>query len=253
MNCEEFDRTIIDIDRHHLMEGPGHVPGHAIALEHAESCAQCASRLNRERKMTAGLQALAVEEAAMNAPERVRSVLRAAFDERQAAAASPPVLQWPARRRLLWRMAAAAMLLISTIASVLWQREQGAQVDNNPADVVNHPSPQNPPGQGLEATPQAKRTGEIHSPKVIRPSARGGRRRMPPVKESAEAAGDIFPLTFVAKSGPTEFVQIVRVEISRSMLLSMGLPVNIDRGEGLIKADIIIGEDGVARAVRIIN
>jgi hypothetical protein len=45
----------------------------------------------------------------------------------------------------------------------------------------------------------------------------------------------------------------VRIEISRSMLLSMGLPVNIDRGEGLIKADIIIGEDGVARAVRIIN
>jgi hypothetical protein len=45
----------------------------------------------------------------------------------------------------------------------------------------------------------------------------------------------------------------VRIEISRSMLLSMGLPVNIDRGEGPIKADIIIGEDGVARAVRLIN
>lgn len=248
MNCEEFDRTIIDIDRHHLME----VPAYALALEHAEICAQCASRLKREREMTAGLQALAVDEATIKAPERVRSVLRAAFDIQQSVAAPPPVLPWSARRRLLWGMAAAAMLLIAPITSVLWLRERSAKVDNKPAGVVNHTT-QNPPGKGLEATHEAQRTGEIHSPTFIRPSARGGRRRVPPVKESAEDAGEIFPLTFVAKSGPTEFVQVVRVEISRSMLLSMGVPVNIDRGEGLIKADIIIGEDGVARAVRIIN
>jgi hypothetical protein len=73
------------------------------------------------------------------------------------------------------------------------------------------------------------------------------------VKEGAGEAGELFQLTSVAKSGATEFTRTVRVEISRSMLLTMGLPVNIDRGEGLIKADIIIGEDGVARAVRIIN
>jgi hypothetical protein len=70
------------------------------------------------------------------------------------------------------------------------------------------------------------------------------------VKVSAGEAGELFQLTSVAKSGATEFTQTVSVEISRSMLLTMGLPVNIDRGEGPIKADIIIGEDGV---VRIIN
>jgi hypothetical protein len=249
MNCQEFERTIIDLGRAHLMEASAQ----ARALEHAEICAQCAARLNREQRMTAGLEALAAEEAAINTPERVRSALRAAFDEQQAAAASPAVLLWPARRRLLWGMAAAAMLLLSTITAALWLREHKAKFDNTQAEVINHPTPQNPPGKQPEALTEAQRAGGIHSSKAVRPSDKQSRRRTPRVKERAVDAGEFFPLTFVARSGPAEFVQTVRVEISRSMLLSMGLPVNIDRGEGLIKADIIIGEDGVARAVRIIN
>jgi hypothetical protein len=248
MNCQEFERTIIDFGRDHLVEASAH----ARALEHAEICAQCAARLNREERMRAGLQAFAVEEAAINAPERVRAALRAAFDE-QAATASPAVLQWPARRKLLWGIAAAAMLLLSTITAALWLREQSAKVNNRPDAVNNHKTRQNQPENPPKALAKGERASRIHSAKVVRTSARGGRRRTPSVKERADDAGAFFPLTFVAKSGPTESVQTVRVEISRSMLLSMGLPVNIDRGEGLIKADLIIGEDGVARAVRIIN
>jgi hypothetical protein len=247
MNCQEFERTIMDFGRDH----PAEASAHARALEHAESCPRCAARLKHEQQITAGLQILAVEEAAINAPERVRSALRAAFDEQRTPAASSPVLLWSARRKALWGMAAAAMLLLSTITTALWLREQGAKVDNTPATVNTRQTPPNQPGNPPEALAKGQRG--IHPAKVVRTSARGGRRRTPPIKERADDAGAFFPLTFVAKSGPTEFVQTVRVEISRSMLLSMGLPVNIDRGEGLIKADIIIGEDGVARAVRIIN
>ena len=90
-------------------------------------------------------------------------------------------------------------------------------------------------------------------PDIAKSPSKQIRRRKPSVMDSADGPGKFFPLTYVAKSGPTEFVQRVRVEIARSTLLSMGVPVNIERGEGLIKAEIIIGEDGVARAVRIIN
>jgi hypothetical protein len=249
MNCQEFEQTLIDLGRDYPMEAPVR----ARALEHAEICAQCAARLNREQRMTAGLQTLAVEEAAINAPERVRSALRAALDEQQAAAASPPVLIWPVRRRLLWGMAAAAMLLLSSITTALWLREQGTKVDDTQAEAINKPTPPTSPGKRPDASAGAQQSGGIHSSKAVRPSGKQSRRRTPRVKESADDAGELFPLTFVAKTEPTEFVQIVRIEISRSTLMSMGLPINIDRGEGLIKADIIIGEDGVARAVRIIN
>ena len=249
MNCQEFERTIIDLGCDHLMEAATH----ARALAHAESCARCAARLNRELRMTAGLQAFAVEEAAINAPEGVRSALRAAFDEQRAAAASPAGLLRFARHKPFWGMAAAAMLLVSTVAIALWPREHRAKVDNALADVSSRPTSQSLPGKSLDALSDRPRAGGTHSSTVARSDVTRGRRRKPRVKEGADNAGEFFPLTFVAKSGSTEFVQTVRIEISRSMLLSMGLPVNIDRGEGPIKADIIIGEDGVARAVRIIN
>jgi hypothetical protein len=228
-------------------------PTSARALAHAESCAQCAARLDRERRMTAGLQAVAVEEAAINAPEGVRSLLRAAFDEQRTAAAPTAGLMRFARHKRLWGMAAAAMLLLSTVTTALWLRERKAKVDNAPADVVRRPTSQSPPGKSPEASSDPQRESVTHSPTVARSAVRRGRRRTPRLKEDADNAGELFPLTYVAKSGSSEFVQTVRIEISRSMLLTMGLPVNIDRGEGLIKADIIIGEDGVARAVRIIN
>jgi hypothetical protein len=85
MNCQEFERTIIDLGCDRLMEAP--TPARALA--HVESCARCAARLNRERRMTARLQAVAVEEAAINAPEGVRSALRAAFDEQRTAQYQP--------------------------------------------------------------------------------------------------------------------------------------------------------------------
>jgi len=228
-------------------------PTPARALAHAESCARCAARLNRERRMTAGLQAFAVEEAAINAPERVGSALRAAFDEQRAAAASPAGLLRFARHKPLWGMAAAAMLLLSTVTAALWLREQRAKVNNAPADLISRPTSQSPPGKSPETLSDPHQARETHSSRVARSAVTRGRRRTHRVKEGADNAGELFPLTFVAKSGPTEFVQTVRIEISRSTLMSMGLPVNIDRVDGLIKADIIIGEDGVPRAMRIIN
>jgi hypothetical protein len=249
MNCQEFERTIIDLGFDHLTEAPTL----ARALAHAESCARCAARLNRERRMTAGLQAVAVGEATINAPEGVRSALRAAFDEQRAAAAPPAGLLRFARHKPLWGMAAAAMLLLSTVTTALWLRQSRAKVDNAPANVISRPTSQSPPGKSPEVLGDPQWVSGTQSSTVARSDVTRGRRRKPRVKEGADNAGELFPLTFVAKSGSEEFVQTVRIEISRSTLLSMGLPVNIDRGEGLIKADMIIGEDGVARALRIIN
>src|SRR5262249_37702557 len=132
MNCQEFERTIIDLGCDHLMEASTA----ARALAHAEACVQCAARLNREQRMTAGLRAFAVQEATINAPERVRSALRAAFDERQTAAASPPISfrsasNSSASNKLLWGLTAAAMLLLFAITTVMWLREK-TKVDITP-------------------------------------------------------------------------------------------------------------------------
>ncbi|MCI0664677.1 MAG: hypothetical protein L0220_26750 [Acidobacteria bacterium] len=247
MNCHEFERTIIDRGCDHLVDPSTK----ARALAHAESCAQCAARLNREQRMTAALQAFAAEDGAINAPERLKLALRRAFFEQQAAAASPRVLLGSAHRKLIWGMAAGVMLLLSLISTAIWLRVADEKVHNAPPVLPDQRKPQAPPGKTPVALAEAQRSRKIHSAIVAGPSGRIRGRRSFPVN-TKETAG-FLPLTFVARPGPTEFVQTVRVVVSRSTLLTMGLPVNVDRGDKLIKADIIIGEDGVARAVRILN
>ncbi|MBO0723641.1 MAG: hypothetical protein J2P41_22645 [Blastocatellia bacterium] len=296
MNCEEFERTIVE----HYDSG-----GESEASAHAQVCARCAALLKRELGMTIGLAALAADEAAINAPERVRSALRAAFDKQHAAGHPFRTRSLPSK--LLWGMAAAATLLLFSITTTLFLRGQLPKTAVQPAAS----DPAAPLISAIhEGANEARRSGETgavagsagqrnHRPKlsvkdrsasmqlqspnaaaqtpasdqaaaplttaitegvnearlsgetlaVARSTDRGTRRPTPPVKDGNAA----IPLTFVAKSEPTEFIQTLRVELSRSALLTLGVPVNIERGEGLIKAEIIIGEDGVARAVRIIN
>ena len=47
---------------------------------------------------------------------------------------------------------------------------------------------------------------------------------------------------------------LVRVELPRSALERFGLPVNAERGGGgRVKADVLLGEDGLARAIRFVR
>jgi len=52
---------------------------------------------------------------------------------------------------------------------------------------------------------------------------------------------------------PTEIEQVLSIEIPRSTLMMWGLPVNAERAAERVRADLIIGDDGVTRAIRIRN
>ena len=47
--------------------------------------------------------------------------------------------------------------------------------------------------------------------------------------------------------------QIVRVELPRTTLASFGLPVNMDRYNEKVKADVLLGVDGMAHAIRFVQ
>jgi hypothetical protein len=46
---------------------------------------------------------------------------------------------------------------------------------------------------------------------------------------------------------------IVRVELPRSALVRFGLPVNMDRMNEKVKADVWLGVDGLAHAIRFVQ
>jgi hypothetical protein len=47
--------------------------------------------------------------------------------------------------------------------------------------------------------------------------------------------------------------QIIRVELPRSALTKFGLPVNMDRYNEKVKADVLFGVDGMAHAIRFVQ
>jgi hypothetical protein len=47
--------------------------------------------------------------------------------------------------------------------------------------------------------------------------------------------------------------RIIRVDMSRSSLFAMGVDIPLENGREMVKTDLLIGSDGMARAVRIVE
>lgn len=86
---------------------------------------------------------------------------------------------------------------------------------------------------------------------------RGGNIRPPaplPVSNTRpEIVTDFIPLTQGGGFGAGESAHVVRVELPRTALARFGLPVNAESEAGRVKADVLVGEDGVARAIRFVR
>lgn len=52
---------------------------------------------------------------------------------------------------------------------------------------------------------------------------------------------------------PLESGRLVRVQVPRAALASLGLPLNADRVNEPVKADVLLGGDGLARAIRFVR
>jgi hypothetical protein len=68
-----------------------------------------------------------------------------------------------------------------------------------------------------------------------------------------EVVTDYIPLTYLSNATALDSGLVVRVQMPRSTLISMGLPMNVESSKELIKADVVVGDDGVARAIRFVH
>lgn len=66
-----------------------------------------------------------------------------------------------------------------------------------------------------------------------------------------EVTTDFIPLNY--DPAPAGTTSVVRVQLPRTALIAFGLPVNEDRTEDVIQADLLLDEDGMTRAVRFVE
>jgi hypothetical protein len=157
------------------------------------------------------------------------------------------------RRPPHWILTAAALLLLVAVALLLLLPKQSSQS----TQIAQPVSPQPVPSPSRDADPPTLpdiREPVIGTvPRAFNQQRRTYRRHQPPDNHADEIATDFLPLTFTADSTAPESGHLVRVTIPRSALLAMGLPMNAERAGELVRADVFIGDDGLARAIRFIQ
>ncbi len=253
MNCETFDASLTDLAR----EAPIDSILRARLLEHGESCSRCRARLEAERALTAAFHQAAADRVAV--PDRIETALLAAYRVRHA---QPDRSRW---QLPLWRIrplqyvgvAAALLLALAGAAALTWlypPRPAGPDV----ADSSVRETPQTvSAAPGLEPAPasaEAKTDPRSSAAYAAAPESpvtpRVALRRAARVEEIAT---DFIPLTFSSELSYLDSGQLVRVLLPRSALASYGIPVNQELADRPIAAQVLIGQDGVARAIRFLG
>jgi hypothetical protein len=275
MSCRNFETIITELARGQMLEA--RVKEDALA--HMESCKRCATLFADEQTLTAGLRAVAASTASTEAPMRVEAALLSAF--RQGASAPFVAAHAPAQTRPLrwlpWSIAAAAaVLLFSTFALPRLlsnnSRERALAGTNNiqPSSPVITPPDSTQGNAGIQPTiaeinPEENTDGALplprpadrrrfmQNPGFASRSVRRGNNLTAATNANEEIATEFLPLTYDGNLSQLDDGQVVRVELPRSALQSFGLPVNAERVGERVKADVLLGHDGVARAIRFVR
>lgn len=266
MNCKDFKAIVNALVYDKVVDAETRQTGFA----HAALCANCAMLLSETQDVRTALQ-MTVAAEAEEAPVRVKASLLAAFSDQQKVVATPTVVSISSRRRLGWlsvaAIAAAAALLIALLLPALLQRlaPKSEQPKFEAAKPTLTPAPQITP----RVTPQPPAADNaqafsIKHPSIQHPGHRSGfvaktfraparEEKTPAVTSTKKRTNEFLPLTYLSSSTAMESGTVVRIKLSRSSLISLGLAVSSDGSNESVKADLIVGDDGVARAIRLVE
>lgn len=186
-----------------------------------------------EAMMAARLRLLAAADERDQAPPRVEAALRAAYRRRYGVRRG----SWP------W-VAACGAVAASVLAFVAFTAPARRRPEEPRPAIENTPAP--PPAR-LEASPVPGLPGPRRGPRARRYNAAAT------VPAGREVATEFIPLVYGDTLGAEETHQVVRVQLSRAALVSFGVPVNEEQTGGRVQADVVLGGDGMARAIRFVR
>lgn len=221
MNCTEFSKIVHELARSRgLTEAEA-----AVARAHAETCPSCARALADAEELAAILKGVSTDSRSLGAPESTEWSLMAAFRASKAEGSR----RWKPRWRpvLGWASAAAVAFLLAfaTWGGTPLHRSQPVTASNV--------------GSSVPAVANAK----TQHPQLAAQSRNAS---------SAPVSGFV-PVPFAGGFARGDSGEIVRVQVPRAALAELGYPVDEVQGQGMVQADLLVGEDGWPRAVRIVR
>ena len=230
MNCNDLQSVIGEMARGALLDAG--VRGEAAG--HLDECPRCAVRMDDERSLAGGLQALARSADGCAAPPKVEAALLNAFREQ-------PVSSNRSRWIRAGAIAAVAAAIVAAFALRV-ESPRAREIAVAPAKVVEQVAPVE--RQAVDPPPPVKRRRQR-----IRPA-------MPPAAEATQPTPIMTEFLAVSRPDgwtPQEGGRLVRVQLPQSALGVFGLPVIEDRRSERVQADVMLSDDGLVRAIRFVK
>lgn len=202
---------------------------------HLDHCEGCRARLEEMRRVSAEIG----EMHQVSVPaENIRAF--AARLEREGGERKPRLFRPSLRRQLAWCGALALVIFLGLEWRGSGPRGSVARITNSgpmvPAPAVIR--------QALADPTPAKR---------VRRARRLAKQPQPAAVAAKEVVTPFFPLPFSDAALPLDQASVIRVDLPRSALELTGVPVEEDRRNERIRADLVVGADGLARAIRFIR
>ena len=225
LSCEQFHDLVHALVRLELLD----TELREQAFAHARICVDCDSLLAETRTLADASDAILQSTGRLEAPLFVETGLLVAFREQHAKSHN--------RKRManFAAVAAAACLLVAGLAGYVElsrtasRKNQGA--GNSQASQTR---------QDASAAAQSFSGSGVALPEAKNDSA-----------NDADQLANFVPVPFADESTPDDPGVIVRVQLTRAALGKLGYQVEKGKGKELVQADVLVGEDGWPRAVRL--
>ncbi|HYO83940.1 MAG TPA: hypothetical protein VES20_21230 [Bryobacteraceae bacterium] len=200
--------------------------------------------MSEDKQLQELMAELRSEDAARSASPFCETRLRAAFRARQAVP----------KRRSLWKGWAAGLAATAAAAALI-----AVRLTNTPP-VSAPPAVTQAPAAAARPPVQPEPRAVVPQVQVARRAPASSRRKaesvpvIPASSRPDQAAENAFVmLPYAPPLSNHSWSQVMRVRVPRQSLRSLGLPVNEERLFERVPADLLLGEDGVPRAIRIVN
>jgi hypothetical protein len=219
MNCAQFEEVVHDLER----PGTEGFAARDSALEHAEECSRCGELLTRVEALESSLHMLQTQAESWRATQQGEEALMEAFRQEK---------RRTSQRAMGWQVAAlgAAAALLLVLGLSLKYKADHFHVN---------PSLKSPSAAPQAATPH---------PGVQEP--------VETVAITSQDSNNFVPLPYADDPDAVDGGAIVRVELSRSALASLGMPVATTddaNDTNTISADLLVSEDGTPQAIRLVS
>jgi hypothetical protein len=190
------------------------------------------------------------------------SLVRERIAADQAAALAVSRRKSPVRRYVLAYSGMAVTVLAVAGAIYLYKpNKPETTAAKAPVQVVNNKVPDiaDPEVVRSEVPPQPN-TGKLSADRTTKDEPKAEKaillRTEPVIRPRRNAEPDTRFLPVSYTGDPDEMSgggQVVRVEMKRSSLFALGVDISLENDDTVVKADLLIGRDGVTRAIRVVD